>query len=72
MVILSNFFPDRRRNQEAADKLWSAILDRSDEITPDTVASVFRILPLLKRSRDVVANLVRERVGEFWQSYKPR
>lgn len=70
VVILSNFYSDKKECHDLADKLWSGIYDKADEINAKTISSVFATLPHLKRSRDIVLTLAESRVGEFWQSYR--
>ena len=70
VVILSDFHSDKKKSHDLADKLWSGILDRADEINAETISSVFVTLPHLKQSRDIVLKLVESRVSDFWQEYR--
>lgn len=48
--ILSTFYPDdKKRCHELVDKLWSGIMDKSQEINVDSIAKVFNTLPHLKQ-----------------------
>jgi hypothetical protein len=47
---LSTFYPDdKKRGHELVDKLWSGLMDKSEEINVDTIANVFNTLPYLKQ-----------------------
>lgn len=70
--ILATFYSDKKDNYELADKLWSGILDKSDEINAESISAVFSTLPNLKCSRDIVLKLVESKVDKFWQEYKIR
>jgi len=75
VVAFASVFPERRRCQEATDKLWTGIVERAGEINVDTIASVYRTLPHFRTSRDIVLGLVEQRVGADnidWRSYRPR
>jgi hypothetical protein len=48
--VLSAFYPDdKKRCHEIVDKLWCGILDKTNEMTVDTIVHVFRALPHLKQ-----------------------
>jgi len=73
VVAFSTFFPDRKRCRDAADKLWAGIVDRAEEIDKESIASVYRALPHLHTSREVILRLAEDRVGlEGWQGYRPK
>ncbi len=72
VVVLSDFFADKKKSQKVCDKLWSGILDASDQIDAYTISSVFKTLPHLKNSRDIVFKFVSDRVEQFWQEYTIR
>jgi hypothetical protein len=47
---LPTFYPDdKKRGHELVDKLWSGLMDKSEEINVDTIANVFNTLPYLKQ-----------------------
>lgn len=70
VVILSDFYPDKKHSHELTDKLWSGILDNSDQINDKTISYVVSTLPHFKASRDIVLRLVEDRIGNYWQRYK--
>ena len=70
VVILADFYEDKRKCHDLADKLWSGILDKANQINAETISSVFATLPHLKSSRDIILKLVENAAGEFWQDYR--
>lgn len=71
--ILSTFYPDDKKQcHELVDKLWSGIMDKSQEINVDSIAKVFNTLPHLKQSRDIILKLLESKVGDFWRHYSTR
>ena len=53
-----------------ADKFWAGIMDKSDELSEDTMAMVFNVLPHLKSSRGIILKLLEEKICDYWQLYK--
>ncbi len=72
VVIFSDFFADKKKCQECCDKLWSGIVDAADQVSAGNISSVFRTLPYLKTSRDIIHKFAADRVEEFWQEYSIR
>lgn len=69
VVILSRFYPhDKPRSLEMADRLWTGILEKTskEELSSKTVVSVFRTLPCLTQSRDMVYKIIANRACEMW------
>jgi hypothetical protein len=69
VVILSDFYPDKKKCFDVADQLWAGIMDKSDKIDADNIAAVFSTLPHLRASRDIVYKMLEAKMGEFWQMY---
>ena len=58
------------KHHRLADKFWAGIMDKSDELNAETMATVFNTLPNLKSSRGIILKLLEERIGDYWQIYK--
>ena len=72
VMILGNFFPDRKQGMRVADKLWSGIMDKSDKINQDNLSTVFLTLPHLKQSRDVIFKMLAGKMPDHWRQYQTR
>ena len=67
ICILSTFYPDdKKRCHEMVDKLWSGIMDKSEEINVDTFANVFNTLPHLKQ---VIASVHIKSLVNFYRRF---
>jgi len=71
VLILSKFYPnDKKRSIEMTDSLWTGILSKDLELCdPKSVVAVFRTLPCLNQSRDLVYKLVSEKACDMWQEF---
>ena len=69
--ILSKFYAnDKARNQELADSLWIGIVDKaenSQELDVKSAIQVFKILPYLDKSRDLIYKIVSNKVCDEWK-----
>lgn len=71
VVILSRFYAnDRARSQELADSLWTGIVDKAEnkeELDIKTAIHMFKILPYLTKSRDMIYKMVSNKVCDDWK-----
>lgn len=74
VVILSRFYAnDRARSQELADSLWTGIVDKAEnsknneELDIKTAIHMFKILPYLTKSRDMIYKMVSSKVCDEWK-----
>lgn len=68
--ILSLFYEDKKKCLETADKLWFGIVDQSSQLEdPDSIVSVFSILPHLAKSRSIIMKILESKAVEQWQKY---
>ena len=68
--ILSVFYPDLQRCRDVADKLWFGILDKSQDISPDEIVSLFSTLPHLGKSRKMILSVLESKAMDSWQGLK--
>ena len=71
VLILSKFYPnDKKRSLEMTDSLWTGILSKDLELNdPKSVVDVFRTLPCLSQSRDLVYKLASDKACDLWQEF---
>jgi len=69
--ILSKFYPnDKKRSLEMTDRLWTGILSKDLELTDtSSIVAVFRTLPYLSQSRDLVYKIVSDKACDLWQEF---
>jgi len=70
--ILSVFYPEHKKCQKVADKLWFGIQDQSKSMTPADIVAVFSTLPHLTKSRKFILKLLEEKAVECWLQFKTR
>jgi len=72
--ILSRFYSnDKKRSLELADNLWTGIMDKADkELNLNTLIPVFRTLPCLSQSRDLIYKLVSNKACDLWKELKTK
>jgi len=68
--VLSVFYPDLQRCRDLADKLWFGILDKSKDISPDQIVSLFSTLPHLGKSRKMILSVLESKAMDSWQLFK--
>jgi len=70
ITILSQYYEDRKRCLETADKLWFGIVDQYKHINdPQTKVAVFGALPSLNKSRHIVMKVLEKKGLENWEQY---
>jgi len=74
VLILSKFYAnDKKRSLEMADRLWTGILNKDLELKdPKSVLAVFRTLPCLSQSRDLVYKMVSDKACDLWQEFSTK
>ena len=74
VLILSKFYSnDKKRSLEMADRLWTGIMDKAEkELDINTLISVFRTLPCLSQSRDLVFKMVSNKACDLWKELKTK
>ena len=70
VFILSKFYGnDRARSLELADSLWTGIVDKaSRELNGKTAITVFKTLPYLTKSRDMIYKICSNEAIDSWTS----
>ncbi len=57
VLVFSEFYSDKFLCISTTDKLWCGLLDRVDDINTENISAIYRTLPHIRKSRDVVLKL---------------
>ena len=63
---------DPKKKSELTDQFWSIILDKQDSISAENISQVFRTLPHLKQSREIIQKLLEHKLNEHWRELDSR
>eukprot|EP00096_Caligus_rogercresseyi_P014038 TRINITY_DN6585_c0_g1_i1.p1 TRINITY_DN6585_c0_g1~~TRINITY_DN6585_c0_g1_i1.p1 ORF type:complete len:635 (-),score=190.82 TRINITY_DN6585_c0_g1_i1:53-1957(-) len=64
VCVIAEYFPDRGAKYRETDKFWPGILDKSMEINAGNISTVCKVLPHLKKSRDIVMRTIEGKLED--------